>query len=274
MISLQKNAGFQVDLDDEGKLIFGEGVRLVEPKSREFSHMRNYLRDPSSTFYRSEVYDIYRDVARLDDLEKIREAGLEYDLTVLFPGRIGEEFSKTIGHYHPLKPNTGVRYPEVYEVLYGQLALLLQKGSEDLLRVEEVYLVEANRGEKIVVPPGYGHVSVNLSEDFLVISNWQALGNQGIYEPYEAHNGAAYYVSETKQLSSSGKARPGVEYLPNLSFPSVPPLKKVTPRELPHFDLLSAVPMYFSSLRDLSKIEFLTSPEDYLKELIPEKLYK
>lgn len=274
MINLEKHSGLPILMREDYSLVFEKGLEPVTAVSREFSAMKNYLKNPSSQYPGREVYHMYRDVAIRDHKDEIHSAGLEYDITVIPPGKIGNEFVKTIGHYHPFKSGTEVRYPEIYEVIYGRVFLLLQSASEDFERLNEVYLVRAGRGEKVLVPPGFGHVSINPADDVLVLSNWQPLNNKGIYEPYENHNGAAYYVTQRETLTSSGSTSSGFEFLPNLSYNLVPKLNEVTPRELPQYNLLSAIPMYFTATQNLKTLDFLTQPENYLDELIPEKLFK
>ena len=38
--------------------------------------------------------------------------------------KIGREFVKTQGHYHPAMPGTTIQYPEVYSHLFGEIYLL------------------------------------------------------------------------------------------------------------------------------------------------------
>lgn len=274
MVSLEKYSGLPMEMDDDFSLKFGSEIGPVTPKIIEFPFVKNYLKNPHSTYHRRDVYHIYRDVALFKDKDKFHRAGLEYDLTIIPPGKLGDEFVKTIGHYHSYKKGTEIRYPEVYEVVYGKAFFILQSASADLLRLLEVYVVEATRGEKVVVPLGFGHVSVNPTENVLVLANFQASGNQGIYEPYEAHNGAAYYVTESERLGKGGKTVTEYEFVPNLNYSSVPPLKKVRPRELPKYDLLSAIPMYFTAARSFDHLDFLVNPENYLEEILPQKLFK
>lgn len=273
MISLEKASGLSIRMRDDYTLVFEGDLAPVKPLVREFSAMKNYLKDPFSTFGRREVYYIHRDIGMPNDLSAIHDAGLEYDLTVIPPGKMGDEFVKTVGHYHSYKTGTKVRYPEVYEVLHGEVFWVLQKSSEDLERLEEVYLVNATRGQKIVVPCGFGHVSVNPTDDVLVIANWQALKNQAIYEPYETHNGAAYYVTSSERLTKSGQTSADFKFAANLTYNHLPKLQRVVPRELPQYNLRSALPMYFTALQNLKSLDFLTSPERYVDELIPEKLF-
>lgn len=274
MLSLEKYSGLPIEIDEDDILQFGPGMAAVKPNVREFITVKNYLKNPLSTFPRREVYYIYRDVKRVEDSEALKNAGLQYDLTVIPPGKIGEEFVKTIGHYHAYKPGTKVRYPEVYEVVYGRAFFILQSASEDFERLREVYLVTARRGEKVMVPPGYGHMSINPTQDALVLSNFQFRGNHSIYEPYEAHHGAAYYVSQSERLSPSGKTSLDYEFVPNLSYNALPKLEHRAPREMPQYDLLSAIPMYFSALKNLANLDFLKEPENYINDLVPEKMFR
>lgn len=274
MINLEKYSGLPIEMNDDFVLQFGPGIEAQTPKIREFPFVKNYLKNPHGTYHRRDVYHIYRDVAFLKDKDKIHRAGLEYDLTVIPPGKIGDEFVKTLGHYHPYKKGAEVRYPEIYEVVYSKAFFVLQSASADLLRLQDVYIVEAGRGEKVLVPPGFGHVSINPTENVLVLANWQPLNNQGIYEPYEAHNGAAYYVVQSDRLGKGGRTVSEYEFAPNLNYASVPAFKRVRGRELPRFSLLSALPMYFTGIRNLETLDFLVHPENYLDELVPEKLFK
>lgn len=274
MLSLEKSVGLPIQIKEDFSLDFGGGLLDVHPDVREFPSMRNYLKDPSSTFSRRDVYHIYRDVCFANDKEKLLAANLQYDLTVMPSGKIGKEFVKTIGHYHNEKPGTGAAYPEVYEVIHGQVFWLLQSASRDFERLEKVFLLTAGKGEKVVFPPGFGHITINPSDETLVIANWKSRDCRGNYEPYEIHNGGAYYICESQRLLASGSTAADMDFLPNLSYNHVPPIEKASPRELPQFDLRTALPSYFTVTKNPSSVDFLANPENYLEELIPEKLFK
>ncbi|MBC7335531.1 MAG: hypothetical protein H5U01_04570, partial [Clostridia bacterium] len=72
---------------------------------------------------------------------------------------------------------------------------LLQKNSRSG-DVEEIIAVEAKKGDKVYVPPNYGHVTVNPGEDFLVMANLVAADFPSLYEPFRNKRGAAYYCIE------------------------------------------------------------------------------
>ena len=272
MISLEKSSGLPIQMRDDYSLVFEGGLSPVTPQIREFSAMKNFLKDEIGSYWRRDVYHMYRDMFLPEHMDAVHAAKLQYDITVIPPGRMGDEFVKTIGHYHPFKPGTQIRYPEVYEVIYGKLFELLQSASPDLERLEEAYLVEVNRGEKVIVPPGFGHVSINPIDDVLVLANWQLLDNKGIYEPYESKNGAAYYVIQSERLSNSGSLSTNYEFLPNLHYNQVPPLIHARTRDFPQYDLRGALPMYQTGVKNLKALEFLVNPENYLDELTTDKL--
>lgn len=273
MINLEKYSGLPIQMNDDLSLQFGAGMTPVAPAIREFSAMKNFLKDPAVHYDRRDVYHMYRDVARDENREAIHAAGLQYDITIIPPGKMGDEFAKTVGHYHPYKPGTAVRYPEIYEVIYGKVFWVIQSASDDLERLERVYLIEAERGEKAVFPPGFGHVSVNPTDDVLVLANWQPLGNTGLYDPYEARSGAAYYVLDSQRLGRTGGTSRDFEFAANLHYNSVPLLRRARARELPQYDLRTALPSYYSGVKNLAGLRFITAPEDYLDEITPEKVF-
>lgn len=119
-----------------------------------------------------------------------QKSNLRYDITFIPPFMLGKEFVKTIGHYHE-EAKPGLTYPEVYEVLHGEAHYLLQekKGSE----LGEILLVSAKAGEKVIVPPNYGHVTINPSPHLLVMANVVAANFKSIYGDYQEKKGAAYF---------------------------------------------------------------------------------
>ena len=276
MLNLEKFSGLPISLRDDLSLEFEKGLPPVTPSFRDFSTSRNFYKEPSSTYWRKSVYDMYRSVAFPEHAALFREFGIEYDLTIIPPGRISKEFARTIGHYHSMKPGTTLGWPEIYEVVYGKCFYILQnRVSPDSEKLSEIYIVELERGENLVIPPGFGHVGVNPTDDLLVLSNWQPTANVSDYEPYEKHNGPAYYAVASEHLSASGKtSSEHCEFVPNLSYDLLPKVIHARPRELTQYDLRTALPLYFTGSKNINNLDFLVNPENYLSELTPDKLYK
>ena len=82
---------------------------------------------------------------------------LRFGTTVIYPGRVGEEFFMTKGHYHAQE-----RTPEVYFCLRGRGCFVME--TRDGATAEE--FVEA--GQAVYIPPGWAHRSVNVgAEEFV-----------------------------------------------------------------------------------------------------------
>ncbi len=138
-----------------------------------------------------DLYYMYRDLyLSRSDQDKLREQGLRYDITVIPPQMLGVEFIKTAGHYHPAVPGGKVTYPEIYEVLEGEALYLLQK--QDL---SDVVAVTASAGNKVLIPPGYGHITINRSNNTLKMANFVARDFSSLYEPYKEMGGGAYFFT-------------------------------------------------------------------------------
>jgi glucose-6-phosphate isomerase len=86
------------------------------------------------------------------------EGHLSHGITVLLPGRVGDEYFMTRGHYHR-KSGTG----EVYYGLRGTGLLLLQTRQGDWRALEVA------PGTVAYVPPHWGHRSINTGGEPLVL---------------------------------------------------------------------------------------------------------
>lgn len=195
-IDLTHAAGLPVHLDEAtGELRFGDGVTGDPHVQRHTSQLREVLRDPAATGP-SPAYRLYRAVRRAGDEPLLASARLRYDLTVTLPGRIGAEYVKTAGHHHPPGPD-GVSFPEVYEVVHGTAAFVLQR-VEDVTaasgQVAEAWVQVCAAGDAILIPPACGHVTVNIADVPLVVADLVSVRCGNLYASYRALRGAAYHV--------------------------------------------------------------------------------
>ncbi len=239
--------------------------------------MRGYIREPEAHANRETIYTVWREVARSDDGGRIRAAHLRYDITVIPPGCFAgnrREFFRTAGHYHPLKPGTAVAYPEVYEVISGRAYWLIQRPARPAggpqaanpAVIEEIYAIEAGPGVKAVMLPGFGHISVNAFAEPLVMANWIGDGFDYEYAPYRRFHGGGYWILE-------GESPDSIEFELNRNYERVPELKKMAPREVPEFGLLYSQPLH-ALARDLGKLRFLNSPEEFTDLLTLDHCYR
>ena len=150
-----KKSGLAIALD-ENKLVFESGVKEVVPDIRTLEQMKPVLLHKNSDAPK-EFYYMYRNVCKIEHEKKIFESNLRFDITVIPAAKIGDEFVKTFGHFHPLVPNTNTHFPEVYEVISGSAHFLLQKETDFVV-------VKAIEGQKVIMMQGYGHITNNKSE--------------------------------------------------------------------------------------------------------------
>jgi glucose-6-phosphate isomerase, archaeal len=198
-----------------------------------------------------DVYYMYRDLAKSDsDLEVIKAHHLRYDITVIPPGMLGSEYIKTVGHYHPRVPGTNISYPEIYQVLEGSATYLLQKvkyGDEDL--VLDVVVITAEKGDLVIVPPGYGHVTINASKKTLEMANWVCRDFSSIYEPIKRLSGASYF------LLNDG-------FIKNSLYRNIPPIRYLKPLAKDELGLGLGESMY-ELIHKIEKLRFLTDPQEF-----------
>lgn len=157
-------------------------MNLINPDIRYLKDIEGVVYDKKwlKTAPNIELYYMYRGLDRRGDLR--------YDITVMPSQMLGIEFVKTKGHYHPKQ------YGELYIVLEGQAIYLMQKVDKDN-NVVDVYAIEAKKGDYIIVPKGYGHITINPSQESLKMANWVCDGFKSDYSLIEEKGGAAYFYT-------------------------------------------------------------------------------
>jgi glucose-6-phosphate isomerase len=260
IIDLKEKSGLGLKLDiNRPELAFDKDLEFNLPAIRTIEQMREVLLDKDIR-KPQELYYMYRDIYRFSDKPILEENNLRYDVTVIKPFRLGKEFMKTAGHYHP------ENYGELYEVLSGRCFCLLQRPNPDDYRnIEKVILVEAVVGQKIVIPPGFGHILINPGPDYLVTSNWVSSRFESSYELYRKAGGGADFVT-----SSSGESvvtpglRINVTIIKNPHFTNLADIKFAQPaKQIKRFGLLQDKPIYNLIIQDPRKLDFLNRPSEY-----------
>ncbi|MFY9170598.1 MAG: glucose-6-phosphate isomerase family protein [Candidatus Methanoculleus thermohydrogenotrophicum] len=225
--------------------IYWDGPK-PEARVRTIEEMRDVLADPGCTSDQP-LYFMYRDLAKSDDDRRwLHEHCVRYDITVIPPQTLCGEYVKTKGHYHTLNP-VGVPYPEIYEVLAGTGHYLLQTRDAD-----DVVMVVGSAGDKILIPPGYGHVTINPAGMDLVMANLVSKEFSSNYGPYVERQGAAYYEME------------GGALVKNPRYPDAPPVRYCDPVEIPELGIEKGIGLYDLIGRPRS-VAFLNHPEQFME---------
>ena len=182
-------------------------LKNLTPDIRKLNDMTEVVYDKEwlKTADNPELYYMYRGIEEKD--------GIRYDITVVPSMMLGSEFVKTKGHYH------SGNWQEVYTVLEGEAIYLMQKKNDEE-EIEDVYAVRAQKGDVVIVPPLYGHITINPSEtEELKMANWVCPHCKSDYSLYEKMQGACYYYLKT------GPASGEAEWVKNENYKSVPELR-------------------------------------------------
>jgi len=131
--------------------------RYEERVVRRASDMRGFYRNEEALERMIKegdpvIYEVYV-------VSRNNEGELSYAITVLHPGKVGNEYFMTKGHYHSKRDRA-----ELYIALKGRGLLLMQRDNE-------VQWVEMEKGDIIYVPPYWAHRSINIGdEDFAFLA--------------------------------------------------------------------------------------------------------
>ena len=216
------------------------------------------------------LYFMWRNVTKSEnDAKIIKNAELRYDILEFAPMMLGIEFMKTAGHEHSLIPNTKLTYPEIYEVLKGEVYYLMQKFN-DHGKVEKIYAVHCLSGDKCIIPPNFHHITINPTKKKVRMANWIALDNISNYDTIKQLCGAGYIAVDTDLLSSSLKninyykdgIRKDICWIKNKNYKSLPALEFYSPTNFSDLGFNKNISMY-NLTSDLSKLDFLKKPQNY-----------
>lgn len=129
----------------------------VQPTHRFVSNMVSQFNDRAAAeeIVRNgdkPIYDFY-------ELEQIPETAgdLKFGTSIVYPGKVGDEYFMTKGHFHTILDTS-----EVYYCLSGQGAMLMETPEG------EVSLIEMKPGVAVYVPPRWAHRSINTGAETMV----------------------------------------------------------------------------------------------------------
>ncbi|MDD2440328.1 MAG: glucose-6-phosphate isomerase family protein [Methanosarcinaceae archaeon] len=232
----------------EHALQFGEMSRI--PDIRKLVDMQEVIYDSEwlCSAKDCKLYYMYRELAKTaSDLKLMQAARLRYDITIIPPAKLGKEFVKTKGHYHPKATGAEVSYPELYQVLEGKATYLLQKADKEKLL--DVLVIEAKKGDIVLIPPDYGHISINASQKILKMANWVSTEFSSLYEPIRRFKGGAYYLLEAG-------------FVKNSNYSETPKIRRLSPTNPSKLGLSKGENIY-ELVKELEKLRFLKKPQEF-----------
>jgi glucose-6-phosphate isomerase, archaeal len=121
---------------------------------------------------------------------------LGYSTTVIYPGKVGDEYFMTKGHYHARG-----ECAELYTCLQGEGYLLMQT------REDEVKAIHMTPGVAAYVPPYWGHRTMNVGKENFVFYacypaeagyDYGAIAEKGFASIVVERNGKAEVVANPR----------------------------------------------------------------------------
>lgn len=244
MIDCTGPAGIPLKLDrGANKLSFGKDLIIELKKARKIGEMKDLLLDKPELSDDTEIYFMYDDIYLNRDKDFLKDHPLRYDLTLIPAAKLGREYVKSAGHYHSISRDKLFSYPEIYEVLYGVVHFILQEKGKNKREIEDLVSIQGERGERILVPPNYGHVAINPSSKPLLLANLVAKECKNYYGDIEEYKGAAVF-----EIEEDGETR----IVRNQNYSHIPSLRKVDPDP--------STPLIFSNIESLYQL-LLNQPD-------------
>ena len=193
----------------------GINLKGKKPDIRFLKEMKKVLYDRkwAKNAPNLELYYMYRGLKKKD--------GLRYDITIIPSRMLGKEFVKTKGHEHLGK------FGEIYIVFGGEAIYLMQKREKD--GIKDVYIVQAKKGDVVVIRPGYGHVTINPSRKTLKMANWIAENCKSSYKIFEKKQGACYFAVAQKLKVENEKLK--IKWMKNGNYRNTPKLRFEKPKK-------------------------------------------
>lgn len=258
-------SGLPLVLTDDGKLALGEELTLKGRGHKLVSDMAGLFHSDGSNQGDEWAYDTYRAIAYPQDRELFERERISYDITVIAPGAVAGEPKKTSGHYHGWNEARTNTYGEVYEVLLGTALFMLQRSDDfeenpEGARVRDCVAVTVESGQTLVVPPNYGHCSINAGEGPLVFSNLAYVPCPVLYDSVKAHHGMAYYALRD--------GRGQLELVANDHYRDLPAIRRATVHECPDLGIDFSRGAYENFVSHPDRFDYLPHPDEYVDKIM------
>ncbi|MFH1611739.1 MAG: glucose-6-phosphate isomerase family protein [bacterium] len=228
----------------------------INPQIRHLYDMKEVVFDKEwlQTAPNIDLYYMYRNLSEnTEDKAKLTEQDFRYDITVMPFNMLGKEFVKTAGHIHSLVPDTNITYPEIYEVLDGKGLFLIQSLQNNTIK--DVYFIQAQKGDKVIVPPNYSHIMINIGPAELKTANMLSENCQNEYEIIKEKNGFCYFGLK--------KDHQEVEWIKNEKYSDTPEIRITENKPLLDKFGISNEESLYSLINNPIKLDFLKNPQSY-----------
>ena len=250
-------SGLPISIDEAtGELSFGDGLLCDGSSMKTLGQMTGLFRSVEGEDLDTLVYRAYRNIRFAEHEDLWVPRNMRYDITVVMPGTSCGEYFKTSGHYHGAGPGQALPYPEVYEVVKGSIAFVLQYDplfdTPDEGAPDDVRVVVVNEGESIIIPAFAGHGSINVADEVSAFSNIAVVSCPVLYDAVKARHGLAAYVM---------KGAEGPELVANDAYELEAEPRFARPLEAPDLGIAFGKPCYRTNVDDPARYDWLLDCE-------------
>lgn len=262
------HSGLPIHYNETTKeLEFRNGLTCEGSSKKAAGQMTGLLKDSKCFKEKEDMYSAYRNILFPEHEQLFKQYDFRYDITSIQPGTINGEYKKTSGHYHGYTENDGYTYPEVYEVIKGEIIFILQKvmnfDQEEEPIIDDIKVIHVKAGQSIIIPPFYGHGSVNPTNKVSMFSNIAVVSCPLLYKPMQVKHGLAVYIE---------KAGDTFRVVPNHNYANAPEAKLIEPRENMTLGIEFGVPCYTNFIKKPESYDFLLHPAQYAEAI--QKMYQ
>ncbi len=234
------------------RLLFGSACAQTAYQEKTFAQYASFFPLRAAPKKKNAVlYRIYRNACKNTDCAPFVRSGLRYDLTVLPAKALAGTYpTRTIGHLHRHGPHHHLPYPELYEVVEGTAVFIMESKDHAAVRCARL-----GAGEKIIIPPNDGHITVNASRTQpLVIANiFTAVPDVADYSFFKDRRGPSWeprWKSNAFTMIKNPRARSHARcewVVPKIPARIIPPKGKI----------------YTAFLKNPAAFDFLANPEHH-----------
>jgi glucose-6-phosphate isomerase len=243
--------GIEIRLDSTS-LSFEYGGHVFGPKPvfRRLDEIRASLRDPLCDGP-NPVYAIAMDVGRTEHHDELQRRMLLFGVVAYSSGTLGKELVRSQGHVHVVAPHCGWSTPELIEIWRGKAIVYMQEAANN--DPGRCFAVEAEVGDKIVIPPGWAHFVANADPGAVLFFGAWCDREYGFdYEDVRRRGGLAWFpLVDEKEC---------VKWEPNPAYKSSRLIKK-RPREYPELNVSRERSIYEQFARSPETIQWVSDPQ-------------
>ena len=133
------------------------------------------------------------------------------------------------------------------------------ENADEELDVKDVILVKVHEGQTLLVPPNYGHCSVNIGVGPMIFSNLAYVPCGIDYGPVQKRGGMPVFAKEEDGT---------VRFVKNEAYKNLPNIHFAVPTENAKFGIKFGKPVYQSYIETPEAFDFLGNVDPYADEIV------